>query len=115
MTAQFPKKDWRAVPRRTALLPAQLVGALAKLDAWQLTGSGEQIAIEKTFAFADYFQTMAFVNAVAYIAHVADHHPELQVHYSRCQVRLRTHDAKGVTQTDLECAARIDALLAVPA
>ena len=114
MTSRFPKKDWAEAPRRTALSPAQLVGALAKLDAWQLTGSGEQIAIEKVFGFANYFQTMAFVNAVAFIAHTTDHHPELQVHYSRCLIRLCTHDAKGVTQTDLECAARIDSLLAVP-
>ena len=115
MTSQFPTKDWAAAPRRTALAPAQLIGALAKVDAWQLTGSGEQIAIEKPFSFANYFQTIAFVNAVAFIAHAADHHPDLQVHYSRCVVRLCTHDAKGVTQTDLDCAARIDALLAVPA
>ena len=115
MTSQFPKKDWTGAPRRIALSPAQLVGALAKLEAWQLTGSGEQIAIEKVFGFADYFQTMAFVNAVAFIAHAADHHPGLHVHYGRCLVRLCTHDAKGVTQTDLDCAARIDALLAVPA
>lgn len=115
MRSAFPKKDWAAAPRRVALSPAQLVGALAKLEAWQLTGSGDQIAIEKTFGFANYFQTMAFVNAVAFIAHAADHHPDLQVHYSRCVVRLSTHDAKGVTQTDLECAAKIDALLAVPA
>lgn len=114
MTSAFPRKDWTAAPRRTALSPAQLVSALATLEAWQLTGSGEQIAIEKTFGFANYFQTMAFVNAVAFIAHAADHHPDLQVHYSRCLVRLCTHEAKGVTQTDLECAARIDALLAVP-
>lgn len=115
MTSEFPKKDWAAAPRRAALSPAQLIGALAKLEAWQLTGSGEQIAIEKTFGFANYFQTMAFVNAVAFIAHAADHHPDLQVYYSRCVVRLSTHDANGVTQTDLECAAKIDALLTAPA
>lgn len=115
MTSQFPKMDWTSAPRRTALSPAQLVSALVKLDAWQLSGSGEQIAIEKTFGFANYFQTMAFVNAVAFIAHAADHHPDLQVQYGRCLVRLCTHDAKGVTQTDLDCATKIDALLAVPA
>lgn len=115
MTSQFPKMDWTGVPRRTALSPAQLVGALAKLDAWQLTGSGEQIAIEKVFGFSNYFETMAFVNAVAFIAHAADHHPDLQVHYGRCVVRLCTHDAQGVTQTDLECAAGIDKLLALQA
>ena len=114
MTSAFPKKDWSGAPRRAALSPAQLVGALTKLEAWQLTGSGDQIAIEKAFSFANYFQTMAFVNAVAFIAHATDHHPDLQVHYSRCVVRLSTHDAKGVTQTDLECAAKIDALLAAP-
>ena len=55
---------------------------------------------------------MAFVNAVAFIAHTTDHHPDLQVTYNRCVVRLSTHDARGVSLSDFECAGRIDALLA---
>jgi 4a-hydroxytetrahydrobiopterin dehydratase len=53
---------------------------------------------------------MAFVNAVAWIAHRADHHPDLSVHYNRVVVSYSTHDAGGVTGNDLICAARVEAL-----
>lgn len=68
------------------------------------------LAIEKTYRFANYYQTIAFVNAVAFIAHAQDHHPDLSVHYDRCVVRLQTHDVGGVSERDLNCAARFDAL-----
>jgi len=51
------------------------------------------------------------VNAVAWIAHVQDHHPDLSVHYDRCVVRLNSHDVGGISATDIECAHKIDALL----
>lgn len=70
------------------------------------------LAIAKTYRFANYYQTIAFVNAVAFIAHAQDHHPDLSVHYDRCVVRLQTHDVGGVSQRDLDCAARFDALQA---
>ena len=53
---------------------------------------------------------MAFVNAVAWVAHRADHHPDLSVHYNRVVVSWSTHDAGGITQNDLVCAARVEAL-----
>jgi len=55
---------------------------------------------------------LAFVNAVAFIAHTQDHHPDLSVHYNRCVVRFNTHDVKGLSETDFDCAVQIDALLA---
>ena len=70
------------------------------------------MAIEKTYPFANYYETIAFVNALAFIAHTQDHHPDLSVHYNRCGVRLNTHDVGGLSVTDFDCAARIDALLA---
>ena len=70
------------------------------------------MAIEKTYHFANYYQTMAFVNAVAFVAHVSDHHPDLAVSYNRCVVRFNTHDVNGISATDFECAAAADALLA---
>lgn len=66
--------------------------------------------IVKTFRFANYHETIAFVNAVAWIAHRADHHPDLSVHYDRCVVTYATHDAGGITQRDLACAARVERL-----
>jgi 4a-hydroxytetrahydrobiopterin dehydratase len=58
--------------------------------------------------------TLAFVNALALIAHQQDHHPDLAVSYGRCGVRLNTHDVNGISSTDIECARRIDALLERP-
>ena len=97
---------------RRALNPTEVVTRLAALDGWQLAGSGADVAIEKAFAFADYHETMAFVNAVAFIAHRMDHHPDLCVQYRRCVVRYRTHSAQGLTELDFEAASRVDALLA---
>ena len=97
---------------RRALLPTEVVTRLAGVPGWQLTGSGADVAIEKTFKFANYHETMAFVNAVAFIAHKQDHHPDLSVHYSRCVVRFNTHDVQGLSETDFQCASLVDALAA---
>ena len=109
--SMFHKKDWAILPRR-ALTPTEVVSRLATAPGWQLTGTGADVAIEKTFAFGNYDETMAFVNAVAFIARRQDHHPDLSVHYSRCTVRYSTHDVQGLTETDFECASQVDALLA---
>lgn len=84
----------------------------AAVDA-RLSGGWQRIdgALQKTFDFPDFHHTMAFVNAVAWIAHRADHHPDLAVHYGRCVVRYSTHDAAGITARDLACAAQVDALI----
>jgi 4a-hydroxytetrahydrobiopterin dehydratase len=111
MTSMFTKKDWSILPRR-ALTPTEVVARLAAAPGWQLAGTGPDVVIEKAFTFANYHETIAFVNAVAFIAHRQDHHPELSVHYSRCVVRFSTHDVQGLTETDFECASQVDALLA---
>ena len=80
---------------------------LAHLPGWQLEG----IELVKTFRFADYYQTMAFVNALAWIAHAEDHHPDMSVHYNRAVVRFSTHDAGGITLNDFICAAKTEALI----
>jgi len=109
--SMLTRKDWSLTPRR-ALRPTEVVSRLASLAGWTLTGDGADVAIEKSFAFANYGETMAFVNAVAFIAHREDHHPDLSVHYARCVVRWRTHDVQGLSETDFACAAQVDALLA---
>lgn len=81
-----------------------LNAALPALSGW--TRIADRIA--KTFRFANYHETIAFVNAVAAIAHDCDHHPDLSVHYNRCVVSWSTHDAAGITQNDLACAARVE-------
>ena len=104
-------KNWSATPRR-ALTGTEVISHLAKLEHWILAGDGPDLRIEKTFSFANYFETIAFVNAVAFIAHRQDHHPDLSVHYSRCVVRFNTHDVSGISSTDFDCAAQVDALIA---
>ena len=108
--SMLKKKDWSLAPRR-ALTPTEVVSRLGGATGWQLTGSGADVAIEKTFTFADYHETLAFVNAVAFIAHRQDPPPALAVHWGRCVVRWSTHDAQGLTDTDFECASQVDALL----
>jgi 4a-hydroxytetrahydrobiopterin dehydratase len=105
------KKDWSHSSRR-ALSPTEIVSRLGALAGWQLTGDGPGVAIEKTYSFANYYETISFVNAIAFIANAQDHHPDLSVHYNRCVVRFNTHDVKGLSETDFECAAQVDALLA---
>ncbi|MDW5416071.1 4a-hydroxytetrahydrobiopterin dehydratase [Iodobacter sp. CM08] len=67
--------------------------------------------LEKTFRFKNFYETMGFVNAVAWMANQQDHHPDLDVSYSRCRVRWNTHTANnGISRNDFICAARSDAL-----
>jgi 4a-hydroxytetrahydrobiopterin dehydratase len=111
MSSMLKKRDWSQLERR-ALTPTEIVRRLADHPGWTLDGDGDDVAIEKTFRFADYYETISFVNALAFVAHALDHHPDLCVHYNRCVVRFNTHSLKGLSETDFECAARADALLA---
>ena len=111
MTSNLKRKDWSTLTGK-ALTATEVVAKLAQLEGWSLHGDGASVAIEKTYRFANYFETIAFVNAVAFVAHAEDHHPDLSVHYDRCVVRLNTHDVGGLSSSDFECATRFDALLA---
>lgn len=97
-------------PQTVRELPAagDLPALMAQLPGWQIEGK----TLTKTYHFADYHHTMAFVNALAWIAHQQDHHPDLSVHYNRVQVSWNTHDANGLTMNDFICAARCQALQA---
>ena len=110
-SSMLTTRNWSSTPRR-ALRPTEIVSRLAALPGWTLAGDGADVAIEKTYTFANYHETIAFVNAVAFIAHRQDHHPGLSVHYARCVVRWNTHDVQGLSETDFACAAQVDALLA---
>ncbi len=81
---------------------------LAQLDGWQT--DVQETVLEKVFRFKDFYQTIAFVNAIAWIANSENHHPDLEVGYNRCLVRYTTHDVGGISINDFICAARIDAL-----
>ncbi len=85
---------------------AQLLTALH--EDWTL--SADERSIVRRFRFADYPQTIAFVNAVAGIAGQADHHPDLTVTYGKVEVVYTTHAADGLSENDFICAAKIDHL-----
>lgn len=94
----------------TPRLPGEEVARLlAQVPGYEADSAG--LAISKQYEFENFYQTMAFVNAVAYIAHVEDHHPDLAVSYKRCRVTFSTHDAGGLSANDFICAAKVDALL----
>jgi 4a-hydroxytetrahydrobiopterin dehydratase len=76
------------------------------LDGWTIAGG----KLVKAFNFANYYETMAFVNALAWISHKEDHHPELLVGYKSCEVRYDTHSVGGLSLNDFICAAKADAL-----
>src|SRR5688500_18550132 len=81
---------------------------LAEVPGWEMR---DGTAIVRTFPFADYWETMAFVNAVAWIAHTEDHHPDMSVHWGKCVVTYHTHAVGGLTDNDFICAAKVNALL----
>lgn len=82
---------------------------LQQVKGWELKADASEI--QQTFRFKNFYETMAFVNAVAWIAHQEDHHPDLAVGYSRCEIRYSTHAIGGLSENDFICAAKIDALL----
>jgi len=88
---------------------ADIDAFLAALPGWELAGDGG--SIRRTFRFDDYYRTLAFVNALAFVAHREDHHPDLGVHYNRCVVEYSTHDVGGLSRNDFICAAKAEALV----
>lgn len=79
---------------------------LSQLDGWALQNK----VIRKTFEFKNYYQTMAFVNAVAWLSHREDHHPDLSVGFNRCKVEYFTHAVNGLSENDFICAVKVDHL-----
>ncbi len=94
-------------PSVTRLEAAAAQALLAQLPGWVIEGD----KLAKTYGFRNYHETMAFVNALAWIAHREDHHPDLAVSYNRCRVEWNTHSVGGLSENDFICAARVEALL----
>lgn len=89
-----------------ALSPDQAEQLLPQLDGWQC----QDQLLSKTYRFKNYYQTIAFVNAVAWLSHCENHHPELNVSYQECQVEYATHIIHGLSENDFICAAKVEAL-----
>ncbi len=92
-----------------ALSVTEVAALLAVVPGWATSDDGKTIS--KSYGFKNYYRTMAFVNAVAWIAHREDHHPDLVVSYNQCLVRYSTHDVGGLSRNDFICAAKVEALL----
>ena len=97
---------------RKALSATEIVTQLSKLNGdqalgWRLIDG----ALEKSYSFKNYHETIGFVNALAFIANSENHHPDLVVSYSKCTVRFNTHDVSGISVSDFFCASKVDALL----
>jgi 4a-hydroxytetrahydrobiopterin dehydratase len=89
------------------LTRAQALELLAQLSsAWRLTEGAR--AIRREFAFRDFYRTMSFVNALAHLANIEDHHPDLEVGYNYCRVTFTTHAVHGLSENDFVCAAKVD-------
>jgi 4a-hydroxytetrahydrobiopterin dehydratase len=93
-----------------ALSRAEAEQLLREIPGWTLNDTASEIT--RTWKFADYYETLAFVNALAWVVHREDHHPELGVSYNRCTVRFSTHSVHGLSENDFICAAKIDSLSA---
>ena len=107
----IPLAQAHCIARRGAehrLCEARVRELMPQLEGWELAEGGH--ALTRTFRFDDYYRTMAFVNALAFMAHREDHHPDLGVHYDRCVVRYSTHDVGGLSENDFICAAKASQL-----
>lgn len=86
------------------LAGGMIKGYLSQLTGWKQ--SGREIA--KTFTFKNFYETINFVNALAFIANREDHHPDLEVGYKTCKVRYSSHELGGLSENDFICATKID-------
>jgi 4a-hydroxytetrahydrobiopterin dehydratase len=95
------------LPAGTPALDRARIDALLKeVPGWSYDGK----VIAKAYSFGNYYETVAFVNAVAWIVHREDHHPDMSVSYNRCRVEFSTHSIGGISENDFICAAKIEAL-----
>ena len=92
----------RLSPERASTLKSELH------EDWTLSADNQ--VISRVFKFSNYYETIAFVNALAWVAHREDHHPDLEVGYNRCTVNYSTHSVGGLSENDFICALRIDTL-----
>ena len=104
---ELARKKCKPCEGGVAPLTREQVGPMLKgLQGWSLEGGN----IAKTYKFRNYFETMAFVNAAAWISHREDHHPDMLVGYNECRVSYVTHAIGGLSENDFICAAKLDAL-----
>jgi 4a-hydroxytetrahydrobiopterin dehydratase len=91
-----------------ALSSEQTARLLAQLNQWTASKDGK--SIYKKFSFKNFYRSMGFANAIAWIANEQGHHPDLKVGYTYCEVVFTTHAIDGLSENDFICAAKIDQL-----
>ena len=87
----------------------EIAKRLAQVPGWELRGD----QIVKTFEFKNYYETMAFVNATAWVSHREDHHPDIELGYNKCSIRYSTHSVGGLSDSDFACAGKIERLMQI--
>ena len=87
------------------LSDAELKSALAELPGWALEGG----MLQKTYKHATFPEAIVFVTAVAHLAELANHHPDVDIRYSNITLRLTTHDSGGITAKDVDLAREVEA------
>jgi 4a-hydroxytetrahydrobiopterin dehydratase len=108
MTSLIARRS-KELPKGTPPLSAEVIaGYLPETPGWSAEGN----RLSKSFSFKDFHETMEFVNALAWVVHREDHHPDLEVSYNRCRVAFWTHTVGGLSDNDFICAAKVEALLA---
>lgn len=110
MMDDLTNKSCRRYDKDESPLNNESVNAgLAKIPGWSADRDAGEIS--RNFEFKNYYETMAFVNALAWIAHREDHHPDIEVGYKRCRVRYATHSIGGLSENDFICAAKLNRLI----
>ena len=109
MTTPLRDRHCQPLPASTPPLAAEkavaLLGELTS-HAWRISEDGK--SLRRAFKFKDFYRTMSFVNALAHVANIEDHHPDLEVGYGYCRVQFSTHAIKGLSENDFICAAKVD-------
>ena len=111
MEIEKPLTEQKCVPCEGGVDPISRPDAealLSRLTGWAL--ANDALSISKSYTFADFKATMAFVNKIAAIAEEEGHHPDLAVSYGKVKVDLSTHAIKGLSMNDFILAAKIDAI-----
>ncbi len=93
------------MPRFLRLDEAAIAKFLAETPGWERSGNG----IERRYRFANFRESLGFVNRVGEMAEGLDHHPDILIEYNKVRLFLTTHDSGGLTERDFELARRIDA------
>lgn len=107
-TTDFTAKVCKPCESGVPALTADEIGSmLPQVQGWRYEGGH----LQRTFEFKDYYQTISFVNAVAWLSNKEGHHPVLEVGFRQCNVKYWTHAIDGMSENDFICAAKVNQLL----